>query len=140
MKNVDPFPCSLSAQIDPPCDWTIFRLMASPSPVLDSPAVPRTLSFANGWKSLSSSFFGIPCPLSFTATVIDPSVSFADTRTSELGCENFIALLMRLSRSCLIRLSSTLIAGRFLSTSERISICFPRASVGVCRVMRRFAF
>lgn len=47
-KNVVPTPTSLSTQILPLWPSTIFLTMDSPSPVLRSPAVERTLLLAKG--------------------------------------------------------------------------------------------
>src|SRR6185503_1088788 len=114
-RNSQPRVGRFSAAMVPPWASTILRQMASPSPVLFSPAVGLLERRLKSLKSLSRSFSGMPGPWSRTERLHWPVAGLRVTTAVMVdpGGEYLTALLSRLSITCFIFGTSIAIVAGF---------------------------
>jgi len=129
--DVAPRPSTLSTQMRPPCASTMRLTIASPSPMLFSPPVGRTLVLPNSVNILGSSEAGIPCPWSCTAIATSSPITRAHNVMTVLGKEYLIALAMRLLSTWLIRSGSITTCGKSGARSNANSLDLALARIAL---------
>src|SRR5262249_200747 len=98
-KNVLPLPVSLSTHTRPPCISTNFLVMLKPRPVPPNSRVTVVSTWRNSAKTLSSSSFGIPMPVSETLNTSSSPRSSAPISTRPF-LVNLIAFAARFITHC----------------------------------------
>jgi hypothetical protein len=112
-KNVAPCPSTASAQMCPPCRWTIRCAFAKPEPNPSNSSPP--CSRWNGPNNLCTYFISNPTPLSPMNTAYWPSTTTSPTLIVAVSRKllNFRALETRLVKSSVIKSTSHLASGNF---------------------------